>query len=187
MLNHDLILLSLINASQGHHEDPFNWFFVLEHAVNLALLLGLLVYLTKKPFLLFLKKRKETITSEINDAKKAIEEAALKHKEYSAKFKSLESEINSLKENIKKQGQLEKEELIKQAQKSCELIKKEVVNTVALETAKAKQELQSEVVSSSMELAEKLIKENLQSSFTKNAIDKLVKIIEDEKWQQLQH
>lgn len=186
MLNHDLITIVLTSASGGH-EDPFNWMFVLKHAINLVLLVGLLVYLLRKPFMAFLKKRKENITSEIDQAKKAIEEAKLKHEQYSAKLKNLESEINSLKDSIKKQGQLEKQELVTQAQNSSELIKKEVKDTVELETLRAKEQLQSEVVNSSVELAEKLIKEKIQGSSTTNAVDDLVKIIEEGKWQQLQH
>lgn len=185
--NHDLIVLALTNASAGHGEDPFNWMFVLKHAINLVLLVGLLVYLIKNPFLSFLKKRKENITSEIDQAKKAIEEAKQKHAEYSAKFQNLENEINSLKENIKKQGRIEKDELVKQAHNSCELIKSEVKDTVELETLRARQELQSEVVNSSVELAEKLIKESMKSDHTSSAVDDLVKIIEEGKWQQLQH
>lgn len=185
MINPDLITLILTNA--GGHEDPFNWMFVLKHAVNLVLLLGLLVYLLRKPFMAYLKSRKENITSEIDQAKKAIEEAKIKHEEYSAKLKNLESEINSLKESIKKQGELEKQELVKQAKNSSELIRKEVKDTVELETMRAKELLQSEVADSSVKLAEKLIKEKMQNGSATNAVDNLVKIIEEGKWQQLQH
>lgn len=187
VLNHDIIVLALTSASAGHGEDPFNWMFVLKHAVNLVLLVGLIVYLVRTPFLSFLKKRKENLTSEIDQAKKAIDDARKKHEEYSAKLQNLEKEINSLKENIKKQGQREKDELVKQAQNSCELIKNEVKDTVELETMRAKKQLQSEVVNSSLELAEKLIKENMQNNYTSSAVDDLVKIIEDGKWQQSQH
>lgn len=187
VLNHDLILMALTNASAGHGEDPFNWMFVFKHAVNLVLLLGLIIYLIKTPFLNYLKKRKENLSSEIDEAKKAIEDAKKKHEEYSAKLDNLQNEINSLKENIKKQGQREKEELIKQAQYSCELIKNEVKDTVELETYRARQQLQTEVVNSSLELAENMIKQNMQGNHTSDAVNDLVKIIEEGKWQQSQH
>lgn len=187
-LNHELIVLALTAASTGgHHGDPFNWMFVLKHAINLIILCGVLFYFIKDPFLSFLNKRKENLTSEINEAKKTIDEARKKHDEYSKRLQNLENEINSLKENIKKQGQQEKEDIVKQAKNSCEVIKNEVKDTVELETTRAKKELQSEVVNSSLELAEKLIREKMQSGYTSNAVDDLVKIIEEGKWQQSHH
>ncbi len=168
-------------------DSHFNWAFVIKHAVNLGLLMGLLIYLVRKPFLSFLKNRKERLRSEVDRAAAAAEQAKVTLEEYSAKLDAVASEIAALQENIRKQGETEKDELVSAAEKSCEMIKKEVEDTVRLETTKAVSEIQSEVVDSALVLAEKMIRERVDADFTTDSVDDFVKMIEEGKWQQLRH
>ena len=184
MFQYDLINIALVSASAG---DGFDWVYVGKHAFNLILLIGVLIYFIKTPFLNFLKSRKEKLTSQINQAKETIEQAKLKHEEYSKKFENLSGEIDSLKDSIKKQGQIEKDELVKQAQNSSDLIKNELKETIQLETSKAKEGIQNEVVNSSIVMAENLIKDSIDDSYTTDSVDDFINMIEEGKWQQLQH
>ena len=168
-------------------DSHFNWAFVIKHAVNLGLLIALLIYLIRKPFLSFLKNRKERLRSEVDRAAEAAEQAKITLEEYSAKLDAVASEIATLQENIRKQGENEKEDLVSAAEKSCEMIKKEVEDTIRLETTKAVSEIQSEVVNSALALAEKMIKERVDADFTTDSVDDFVKMIEEGKWQQLRH
>lgn len=149
--------------------------------------MGLLIYLVRKPFLSFLKNRKERLRSEVDRAAAAAEQAKVTLEEYSAKLDAVASEIAALQENIRKQGETEKDELVSAAEKSCEMIKKEVEDTVRLETTKAVSEIQSEVVDSALVLAEKMIRERVDADFTTDSVDDFVKMIEEGKWQQLRH
>ena len=88
-------------------------------------------------------------------AAEAAEQAKITLEEYSAKLDAVASEIATLQENIRKQGENEKDDLVSAAEKSCEMIKKEVEDTIRLETTKAVSEIQSEVVNSALALAEK--------------------------------
>ena len=168
-------------------DSHFDWVFVGKYAVNLGLLIGLIIYLVRKPFLSFLKNRKDRLRSEVERAAEASEQARVTLEEYSAKLEAVASEIAALQENIKKQGENEKDELVSAAHKSCEMIKKEVEDTIRLETTKAVSEIQSEVVDASLALAEKMIKERVGSDFTTDSVDDFVKMIEEGKWQQLRH
>lgn len=168
-------------------DSHFNWAFVIKYAVNLGLLIALLIYLIRKPFLSFLKNRKERLRSEVDRAAEAAEQAKITLEEYSAKLDAVASEIATLQENIRKQGENEKNDLVSAAEKSCEMIKKEVEDTIRLETTKAVSEIQSEVVDSALALAEKMIKERVDTDFTTDSVDDFVKMIEEGKWQQLRH
>ena len=168
-------------------DSHFNWAFVIKHAVNLGLLMGLLIYLIRKPFLSFLKNRKERLRSEVDRAAAAAEQAKVTLEEYSAKLDAVATEVAALQENIKKQGETERSELVSAAEKSCEMIKKEVEDTIRLETTKAVSEIQSEVVDSALVLAEKMIREKVDADFTTDSVDDFVKMIEEGKWQQLRH
>lgn len=153
----------------------------------MGLLIALLIYLIRKPFLSFLKNRKERLRSEVDRAAEAAEQAKITLEEYSAKLDAVASEIATLQENIRKQGENERDELVSAAEKSCEMIKKEVEDTIRLETTKAVSEIQSEVVDSALALAEKMIKERVDTDFTTDSVDDFVKMIEEGKWQQLRH
>ncbi len=168
-------------------DSHFDWVFVVKYAVNLALLLGLIIYLIRKPFLSFLKNRKERLRSEVDRAAAAAEQAKMTLEEYSAKLDAVASEIAALQENIRKQGENERDELVSAAGKSCEMIKKEVEDTIRLETTRAVSEIRSEVVDSALALAEKMIKERVDVDFTADSIDDFVEMIEEGKWQQLRH
>jgi len=168
-------------------DSHFDWVFVVKHAVNLGLLLGLIIYLVRKPFSSFLKNRKERLRSEVDRAAATAEKAEGTLEEYSAKLDSVASEIAILQENIRKQGETEKGELILAAEKSCEMIKKEVEDTIRLETTKAVSEIQSEVVDSALVLAEKIIREKVDADFTTDSVNDFIKMIEEGKWQQLRH
>lgn len=168
-------------------DSHFDWAFVIKYAINLGLLIALIIYLIRKPFLSFLKNRKERLRSEVDRAAAAAEQAKMTLEEYSAKLDAVASEIAALQENIKKQGENERDELVSAAEKSCEMIKKEVEDTIRLETTKAVSEIQFEVVDSALALAEKMIKEQVDADFTTDSVDDFVKMIEEGKWQQLRH
>ena len=168
-------------------DSHFDWVFVIKYAVNLGLLLALIIYLVRKPFLAFLKNRKERLRSEVDRAAAAAEQAKATLEEYSAKLDAVASEIAALSENIRKQGETERDELVSAAEKSCEMIKKEVEDTIRLETTKAVSEIQSEVVDAALELAEKRIRERVDEDFAAGSVDDFVKMIEEGKWQQLRH
>ncbi len=168
-------------------DSNFDWVFVAKYTVNLALLLGLLTYLLKNPLMSFLKNRKERLRSEVDRAAREAKNARQTLEDYSARLKAVSEEIKTLEENIKKQGTTERDEIVSQAHKSCEMIKREVQDTIRLETTKAVTEIQEEVVNSALALAEKMIKERVDRDFATSSVDDLIKMIEQGKWQQLQH
>ncbi|MGB2692754.1 MAG: ATP synthase F0 subunit B [Thermodesulfobacteriota bacterium] len=185
MIDIEIINLLLTNASEGGN--VFNWRFVLEHAVNLIILLGVLVYFLKDSVKNFLVERKGSISSEIDHAQHTITEAKKKYEEYADKLKGIEDEINSIKDSIVKQGQTEREEIVKQANLASENIKKEAQETIQFEANRAKQEIQVGVVTIALAIAEKVIKENLTDNDKQKFVDDFTNNLGDEKWHQSQH
>lgn len=185
MIDFEIINLLLTNASEGGN--VFNWRYVFEHTVNLVILLGVLVYFLKDSVRNFLVERKGSISSEIDHAQHTITEAKSKYEEYAQKLKGIEDEINNIKESIVKQGQTEREEILRQASIASENIKKEAQETIEFEAARAKQEIQSEVVTLALAIAEKVIKENLSENDKQRFVDDFTNNVGDEKWHQSQH
>ena len=55
------------------------------------------------------------MSREIDEAQKTIQEAKEKYEEYAKKLEGIEAEIMGLKDSIKKQGETERDEIVKQA------------------------------------------------------------------------
>lgn len=186
-MNSDMISLIITGATEevGH---GFNWPFVGEHAVNFILLFAVLAYFLKEPIRNFLIERRGIIANEIEEAKKTIDEAKKRYEEYSKKIKRMDEEIKSLNETIRKEGQVERQEILRQAEITSQKIGEEVRETIKLETAKARREIQSEVVSLAVGLAESIIRQNLKESDERRFVDDFIKKVEEEKkWDQSQH
>ena len=63
-------------------------------------------------------------------------------------------------------------------------IREDAKETIKSETTKAKHEIQNEVVDLAMELAEKLIKSNLNETDSKRIVQDFVSEVNETKWQQ---
>lgn len=181
----DLLNLIITTATQEAH--TFNWRDVTYQAVNLTILLLVLVYYLKQPVKNFLIERRGIIGNEIDDAQKAIAGAKKIHAEYEEKLKHLDAEIKSLKESIKEQGELERKEILRQAEIASEKIRAEAKESLELESARARRAIQSQAITLAITIAEDLIKQNLSASDKDKMIEKFVERMEDEKWHQSQH
>ncbi|MGI9535175.1 MAG: hypothetical protein ACR2NW_09510 [Thermodesulfobacteriota bacterium] len=179
----DILNFVIVTASDGGHH-TFNWWFVIKHALNLIILIGILVYFARIPIKKALEKRKSNLSREIDEAKVEIDKAKEQFDEYSEKLNSLQSEISSLRESIENLGENEKNDIMANAQQTCELIKKDSKETIELEAFRAKQEIQQEVVNSSVKIAEKLIRDKMGDTHRSKTIDKLIEQIEEGKWLQ---
>ena len=184
MTGYEIINLMLAGASE---HGAFNWRFVMEHTVNLIILLGVLVYFLKTPVKNFLVERRGLIGHEIDTAQKTIGEAKSRYDEYARKLQAIETEINSLKDTLRKQGETERSEILKQAGSASETIKREAKETIALQAERAKREIQSEVVDLALGNAAALIRQHLVDSDKEKFVEEFSKNIEDEKWHQSQH
>lgn len=184
MMDFGVINLMIAGATEGQ---VFNWRFVMEHAVNLLILLGVLVYFLKTPVKNFLVERRGNIAKEIDEAQKTITEAKARYEEYAQKLEAIEGEINSIKQTLIKEGETERAKILKQAEAASESIIKEARETIALQAERARNEIQSEVVDIALGHAERIIRESLGESDRERFIEEFTKNVQEEKWHQSQH
>ncbi|MGQ0793142.1 MAG: F0F1 ATP synthase subunit B family protein [Deltaproteobacteria bacterium] len=181
----EIISIAATLASEG---GAFNWGYVAKHTINLAILLGILVYFLREPVSKFLSDRRAMLSKQIDDAEQAIAEAKRNYQIYSEKLNKMDDEIKSLRDSIRRDGQTEREHLLKQAEASSQKIAQEAAETIKLETLRAKQEIQSEVASSALAIAEEMITKSLKEADQARLMDNFIKAVEEgEKWEQSQH
>jgi F-type H+-transporting ATPase subunit b len=146
--------------------------------VNFSLLVGILVFFTRKPFKEFFKSRTEKIENSIKEATeaKAIAEKTLA--EVRDRLKNTEQETGQIIEAARKTGEKEKEALIAEGEHIKQKIVEQAKASIEFELEKAKQSLKSEAALLALEAAEKEISSRLGSGEQEKLIDEYIKKIE---------
>jgi len=148
--------------------------------INIAIVIGALVYFFKEPFLKWIENYKNEIIGsvkeaeenhakakeELQKAKKALEEAKVKYEE----------SIKVAEETAKK----EKEQIIAQAQEVANRIREKAEKIIEIETNKAKEELRKYAAQKAIELSEGMLKElfankEVQEKFAQKMLSDLSK------------
>jgi F-type H+-transporting ATPase subunit b len=163
-------------AAGGGHADSgalikdFFW-----RTLNFAIMAGILIYFVTKPVKNALKGRTETIANNLEEAQKAREEAEAKFAEYDEKLNKAEAEIEQIAAELKKEGELERDKIIVAAKEQAEKIKQEAEKSAAFEVARARAELQQEAARLAVELAEDLLKKNVNDKDQSKMVDEYMK------------
>jgi F-type H+-transporting ATPase subunit b len=163
-------------AGGGGHADSgallkdFFW-----RTLNFVIMAGILIYFVTKPVKNALKGRSETIASDLEEAQKARDEAEAKFAEYDEKLNKAEAEIEQIAADLKKEGEIERDKIIAAAKEQAEKIKQEAEKSAAFEVARARAELQQEAARLAVELAEGLLKKNVNDKDQNNMVDEYMK------------
>lgn len=154
------------HANGGAQMKDFMW-----RCIDFALLAGLAVWAIKKADVKgSLAARRTGIERALKEAVQAKEAAEAKFKEYSSRLEQANKEIETISQNMKREGELEKERIIAEAQSAADRIKAQAQSAAAQEVLKARGELRAEAARLAVELAEQKIRKNI----AKGDQDKLV-------------
>jgi len=129
--------------------------------LNFAILVAVLFKFLKEPISNALKGRTEEIQKTFSDLEEKKREAELRYAEYEKKLSQIDKEAERILKTFIKQGEVEKEKIIKQAKESAERIKAQAGLYVQHELDKAKKELQKEIADLAVQMAEDIIRKNL--------------------------
>lgn len=146
----------------GGHEEattPMEWVW---RVVNFGIILGALIYFVAKPLKSALRKRVEDIETALNEARMASEESRKRLADVEARLKDKDRELKALVGVAMENGRKEKEILIAEAGKAGEDIVASAKENIGAELMKAKDELRREAALMAIELAEKMVRENIK-------------------------
>lgn len=131
------------------------------HAINLALLLGLVVHFARKPIARALAARADGVTREIDEAARLHAEAKALLDEYEGKMKTLDAESATLLTRYREEGEAEKARLIAEGEAEAARIKRETQRSIDNELARARKRVEVEIVDVAIAAAERTIREKL--------------------------
>ncbi len=164
-----MVVLGLVLASTGAfaaggahgHDEGIPTRPILFASINLLLLLGMLLFFLRKPAKDFFASRSALIQKNLEQSQSLKQEAQLNFSEAQSRLNGIEEETRRLVAELKKDGELEKNRLIQEAQEQVKNLQQTGERILAQELRKAKEELKKETIALAAEMAETLVKQNL--------------------------
>ncbi|PLY01604.1 MAG: ATPase [Desulfuromonas sp.] len=159
-------------GGEGHGGNLLKDF--LYRILNFAIMIGLLAYFVAKPFKNGMANRRESIEKALEEARKAQADAEAKFAEYDAKLAAANEEIEELSAAIGREGELERKNILENAEKMAAKIEQDADRNAELAVSKARAELRQEAAVLAVELAKGLLEKNFTADDQKRLVDEYI-------------
>lgn len=163
----NLVLASSAGAS-------FNGGDIIATLVVFLVLMALLKKFAWGPLMGIMQQREELVASEIEAAEKARKESHQLLEEQKALLKEARTEAQSIVEGAKKQGELQREEIITAARNEATRLKESAVREIETEKEKAIAAVREEVVSLSILAASKVLNKEISEDDNRALIQETI-------------
>ena len=147
------------HAAAAHGDRHVNWLEIIAGFVNFAVLVGLLVYLARKPTQAFLVSRRAAVVDGLAEAQKMKAAAEAKYEEYQARLANLDIELAQIKSEIIASGESERERIIAEAERKAARMRRETDFLIEQQLKQLRVDLTKETVEAAMSAAEKVLRE----------------------------
>jgi F-type H+-transporting ATPase subunit b len=172
-----LLVLAVASPAAAAEEGGGLMDFVWE-AGNLLLLVGVLVYLGRKPVLNYLSERRQRIQDNLASSEQLLKDAEDRLAEWTQRAGKLDVEIEELRQMARERAEQEKAQILEDARTTAERIKRDASSGVDREIERAKQALREEAADLSVELAGKLLQEQVTDGDRDRLVDEFVADVE---------
>ena len=173
-----LLLVALPAQAEGESHGAMR--DLLFSALNLALLLGVLVYFARKPIADFFEDRRKRIQAELEAAKNQGAEAEARYAKWQRRLMDLESELAEIRETSRQRAAAEREHILADAAAGAERIRRDALATVDQELRRARAQLRREAADLAVELASEALRGQVSSADQDRLLDEFVAAIERE-------
>lgn len=155
------VLMTVALVAPAHAEGGVTIGLLAAHAFNLALLIFLIVHFAKKPIQRALKARAESVAQEIQAASALHADAAAVLDEYEQKMAGLDTELAELKARYAREGELERERIVAQAQEDAQRILRDAERQAESESRRIRAKLEGEIIDRAIAAATEAIRTKL--------------------------
>ena len=161
--------LAMAAEEGGGHESTIFW-----HAINLALVLGVLFYFARSPIRTYMAERRQNIEAGIEAARQGLAEAERQLAACNERMTSLDHEIEEIRRSVRAQAENERERLLADARALAERIRRDAQAAVEQESRRARAELRNEAAEMAVRLAGDLLKRQVTDSDRARLVDEFV-------------
>ena len=146
--------------------------------LTFLVLVALLAKFAWRPLLEALERRRLTIENALNDAQRAKEELQRLHRESAEILASSRREAEAIVSRSRADADQLREELKQKARAEAASIVSNAEKQIQLETARALQQIRSEAVDLSVNIASKILKRNVSKADNEGLIEETLKQVE---------
>lgn len=134
------------------------------HAFNLALFVGVVVYLARRPMGDTFRQRALDIRKGLTESARARDEAHQRHQELVARLSAIEQEVEGLEATAKREAEAEEKNLVERAEQAAQRIAEQAERSIQDEARRARHALRKEAVDLAVQLAEQTLSSQVASA-----------------------
>jgi len=131
---------------------------VVWHLLNVAILVGVVVWLARKSIVASMRERRAGIAKGIEEATRLRDEMRAKFAEYEEKMRTIDAKMGGLLEEARRDAEADRQRLVAEAKTLAERVRADAKAMGEQEMARARRELLEEQTALAAELAEQLLK-----------------------------
>jgi len=169
-----LLVAGAAQASGGAEDEGSQLSEFIWQALNLALLLGVLVYFGRKPIQNFFFERRMGIQEGLDSSARLLDEAETRLTEWQTRLAELDGEIEEIRNTTHRLAEAERERILADARASAERVRRDSAAAVEQEVRRARTVLREEASDLAVELAERLLRETVNDADRDRLVDEFV-------------
>ena len=147
---------------------------------NTLLLLAVLIYFARKPVLTYLAGRRDTIAKNLDGAAQLLAEASLRLAEWNQKAASLDQEVASIRDATRRAAEAERDRILADARVTADRIRQSARAVAERELQQARESLRGEAADLAVELAAKILREQVNDGDRTRLVDEFIGRVERE-------
>ena len=148
-------------------------------SINLIFFIAVLVFLARKPLSKMLDQRANTIKRNLSEAQEQLKKAQAQNEEIEKQLKGLEQQLEDMKSNAQDQIEDMRKEMNAKAERDVEGLKQGAKIAIENELSYAREQLKKETVQAAIELAEDLIKQQINPQDQQQLFAKFTQAVEE--------
>ena len=152
-------------------------------AIAVFVMFTFLSYLLFNPVRDMLKKRQDRVKNDIDSAEKANQDAQKLKNDYEDKLRNIHKEEDEILSDARKRALENEAKILDQARAEAANIIARANHQIELEKKKAEDDIKKEIISVASMIAEKVVKEQIDTRIQDSLIDETLKEIGEKTWQ----
>jgi len=164
------------DAESAEHGVPASQ--IMWQALNLILIVGIIIYAARKPAASFFGARRERVSGDLAEAAALLQQAEARYASWQRKLIALGSELEEIRAQGRQRADDERDRIIAEARAAAERIKRDASAAVDQELRHARDQLHDEASELALELAGKMLREQVQSADRDRLLDEFITRVE---------
>ncbi len=145
---------------------------------NFALLIGVLVYVARKPVQQYFAGRREQIRSEVESGADLLKQAEGRFAEWQQKLAEIDSELDEIRAEANRSARAERDRILTDARAAADRMRRDARAAMEHELRRAQTELRAEASDLATEFAEAILREQVRDGDLERLIDEFISHVE---------